>query len=181
MDCLRPLETRTVRPSTNQRATRTQRIAATKAETPPANAPPNRNRGSKTKQGARVIALARRVLPAHLDGPELRAMAREEAEGGMEFMGFAVFQVRPRARALFPAPACSLHLACVRGRMPLKGAHAMGAAARAGIAHAPLPACEEPTSPKPFFELPPLKPLPSPRRLTPPTPPPRAPRPAVPP
>lgn len=44
-------------------------------------------------QGARVIALARRLLPAHLSGPELRGLAREEVEAEMEFEGFAVFQV----------------------------------------------------------------------------------------
>jgi len=44
-------------------------------------------------QGARVIALARRVLPVGLEGPQLRGMGREEVEVGMEFMGFAVFQV----------------------------------------------------------------------------------------
>jgi cation-transporting ATPase 13A1 len=45
-------------------------------------------------QGARVIALARRPLPAELDGPELRGLAREEVECDMEFQGFAIFQVR---------------------------------------------------------------------------------------
>jgi hypothetical protein len=32
-------------------------------------------------------------MPPHLDGPELRALPRNEVERGMEFMGFAVFQV----------------------------------------------------------------------------------------
>lgn len=44
-------------------------------------------------QGARVIALARRVLPQELTAPELRSLAREEVEKDMEFEGFAVFQV----------------------------------------------------------------------------------------
>jgi hypothetical protein len=38
--------------------------------------------------------LARRALPADLDGPELRNLAREEVESEMEFQGFAIFQVR---------------------------------------------------------------------------------------
>jgi hypothetical protein len=38
--------------------------------------------------------LARRPLPAELDGPELRGLAREEVECDMEFQGFAIFQVR---------------------------------------------------------------------------------------
>lgn len=44
-------------------------------------------------QGARVIALARRMLPCDLSGPELRGLSREEVERDMEFVGFAVFQV----------------------------------------------------------------------------------------
>jgi cation-transporting ATPase 13A1 len=44
-------------------------------------------------QGARVIALAHKQLPAGLSGPELRALPREEAEADMAFVGFAVFQV----------------------------------------------------------------------------------------
>ena len=44
-------------------------------------------------QGARVIALARRQLPADLSGPELRGLSREEVETDMDFEGFAVFQV----------------------------------------------------------------------------------------
>jgi hypothetical protein len=45
-----------------------------------------------------VIALARRALPAGLEGPALRALPREEVEAGMDFMGFAVFQVRTELR-----------------------------------------------------------------------------------
>lgn len=45
-------------------------------------------------QGARVIALARRMMPADLSGPELRGLSREEVETNMEFEGFAVFQVK---------------------------------------------------------------------------------------
>lgn len=44
-------------------------------------------------QGARVIALARKLLPTELSAPELRALSREEVEADMEFEGFAVFQV----------------------------------------------------------------------------------------
>jgi cation-transporting ATPase 13A1 len=44
-------------------------------------------------QGARVIALARRLLPVELSGPELRGLSREEVEQEMDFEGFAVFQV----------------------------------------------------------------------------------------
>lgn len=44
-------------------------------------------------QGARVIALARRVLPQDLTAPELRGLSREEVEKDMHFEGFAIFQV----------------------------------------------------------------------------------------
>lgn len=44
-------------------------------------------------QGARVIALARRLLPVELDAPDLRALSRDEVECDMDFEGFAVFQV----------------------------------------------------------------------------------------
>lgn len=45
-----------------------------------------------------MIALARRLLPAELSGPELRGLSREEVEQEMDFEGFAVFQVCVAAR-----------------------------------------------------------------------------------
>jgi cation-transporting ATPase 13A1 len=44
-------------------------------------------------EGARVIALAAKRLPGDLGPVELRALGREEVEAGLEFVGFAVFQV----------------------------------------------------------------------------------------
>lgn len=44
-------------------------------------------------QGARVIALAHKALPADMGPAELRALSRDEVESRLEFVGFAVFQV----------------------------------------------------------------------------------------
>ena len=43
------------------------------------------------REGARVIALAWRALPAPAAVSKLRGMPREEAEAGLTFAGFAVF------------------------------------------------------------------------------------------
>lgn len=44
-------------------------------------------------QGARVIALATKTLDPGLGASELRALSREQVEGGLTWAGFAVFQV----------------------------------------------------------------------------------------
>ncbi len=41
---------------------------------------------------SRVIALAYKQLPAEPSAAELRSMARSEAESGLTFAGFAIFQ-----------------------------------------------------------------------------------------
>lgn len=49
-------------------------------------------------QGARVIALATKTLDPVLGASELRALSREQVEGGLTWAGFAVFQVGGRGR-----------------------------------------------------------------------------------
>lgn len=50
-------------------------------------------------EGARVIALAHKLLPAESGAVELRALSRDAVESDLEFVGFAIFQVGSHARA----------------------------------------------------------------------------------
>ncbi|KAF8062935.1 PDR2 [Scenedesmus sp. PABB004] len=89
-------------------------------------------------QGARVIALASRRLSRELSGPDLRALPREEAEAGMTFEGFAVFQcpLKPESAPSLAALAASSHmLVMITGDAPLTAAHA---ARQVGIVTRPV-------------------------------------------
>eukprot|EP00879_Flechtneria_rotunda_P011646 GHRR01012166.1.p1 GENE.GHRR01012166.1~~GHRR01012166.1.p1 ORF type:complete len:806 (+),score=277.48 GHRR01012166.1:722-3139(+) len=78
-------------------------------------------------QGARVIALARRLLQAHLTGPELRGLSRDQVERDMAFEGFAVFQCPLKVESepsLAELAAASHMLVMITGDAPLTAVHA---------------------------------------------------------
>eukprot|EP00878_Enallax_costatus_P016666 GHUV01017486.1.p1 GENE.GHUV01017486.1~~GHUV01017486.1.p1 ORF type:complete len:1230 (+),score=386.32 GHUV01017486.1:189-3878(+) len=78
-------------------------------------------------QGARVIALARRVMPAELTAPELRSLSREEVERDMSFEGFAIFQCPLKVESepsLKQLAAASHMLVMITGDAPLTAVHA---------------------------------------------------------
>ncbi|KXZ52690.1 hypothetical protein GPECTOR_9g736 [Gonium pectorale] len=89
-------------------------------------------------EGARVIALAHRVLPQDLDVAALRAMPREAVESQLTFVGFAVFQcpLKPESEPALAALAGSAHqLLMITGDAPLTACYA---AARVHIVTRPV-------------------------------------------
>ncbi|KAG1664897.1 hypothetical protein FOA52_006243 [Chlamydomonas sp. UWO 241] len=78
-------------------------------------------------QGARVISLASRQLPSSMDEAACKAMVRDEAEAGMEWAGFAIFQcpLKPESEPALRALAESSHqLVMITGDAPLTACYA---------------------------------------------------------
>ncbi|GLC43701.1 hypothetical protein PLESTB_000409700 [Pleodorina starrii] len=78
-------------------------------------------------EGARVIALAHKVLPPHLDAATLRSMPREAVESQLNFVGFAIFQcpLKPESEPALSALASSSHqLVMITGDAPLTACYA---------------------------------------------------------
>lgn len=84
-------------------------------------------RGHDDSSAARVIALAHKRLAAGLTASQLREVAREEVERGLEFGGFAVLQCplkpesEPSLRMLRDSSHC---LVMITGDAPLTACHA---------------------------------------------------------
>ncbi|KAL6770987.1 hypothetical protein ACKKBF_B33495 [Auxenochlorella protothecoides x Auxenochlorella symbiontica] len=81
-------------------------------------------------QGARVLALACRRLPAGLAAADLRALPRERAEAGLDFAGFAVFRspLKPESEPTLGALRASGHqLVMITGDAPLTACHVAAA------------------------------------------------------
>lgn len=78
-------------------------------------------------QGGRVIALALRPLPVDADPVAIRAMTRDQVEGGMQFAGFAVFQcpLKPESEPALKALMEANHqLMMITGDQPLTACYA---------------------------------------------------------
>ncbi|EFJ41014.1 hypothetical protein VOLCADRAFT_107850 [Volvox carteri f. nagariensis] len=78
-------------------------------------------------EGARVIALAHKALPADLDAATLRSMPREAVESKLNFVGFAIFQcpLKPESEPALAALAASSHqLVMITGDAPLTACYA---------------------------------------------------------
>lgn len=77
-------------------------------------------------EGARVLALAYKSLPADLTPSSLRHMSRDEAESGMIFAGFAVFRspLKPQSEPSLRMLKSSQHqLVMITGDAPLTACH----------------------------------------------------------
>ncbi|KAK2079975.1 hypothetical protein QBZ16_002370 [Prototheca wickerhamii] len=78
-------------------------------------------------QGARVLALAARRLPAGTAAPDLHGLPRDRAERDLEFAGFAVFRspLKPESEPTLGALRESGHqLIMITGDAPLTACHA---------------------------------------------------------
>ena len=67
----------------------------------------------------RVIALAYKQLPAEPSAAEMRSMARSEAESGLTFAGFAIFQcpLKPESEPALRMLRDSNHQVLVRSEL----------------------------------------------------------------
>eukprot|EP00963_Diacronema_lutheri_P002068 scaffold136_cov325-Pavlova_lutheri.AAC.4 len=79
------------------------------------------------QDGARVIALAHKPLPATVNSSELASLEREELESGLEFAGFALFScpLKPESEpSLKMLMESSHHLIMITGDASLTACHA---------------------------------------------------------